>query len=55
MSDRIDPPPTTALDSEPVLPRSAEDETGEGWGELPEHPEADEERYLRDRPPHHEE
>lgn len=50
MSDRERPHP----DPEPVLPNTTQDESAEGWGELPERPDSDEERYLRERPPHHE-
>ncbi|HTY72995.1 MAG TPA: hypothetical protein VMI11_11305 [Actinomycetes bacterium] len=40
------------FDAHPVLPDVTRDESDEGWGESPE---ADDlERYLRERPPHHE-
>lgn len=38
----------------PVLDRITRDEQDEGWGERPTDHEADDERYLRERPPHHE-
>jgi len=45
-----------APDDTPVLPTRSEEETGIGWGEAPEAPEAsepdDDERLRRDRPPH---
>ena len=44
-------------EDEPVLPRRGHDESGPGWGDRPEdaHDDAnDDERYLRERPPHHE-
>ncbi len=40
-----------------VLPDITGDEAGAGWGELPDRPDdrhGDDERYLRERPPHHE-
>jgi predicted DNA-binding transcriptional regulator YafY len=40
-------------DDKPVLPARSEEEAGIGWGEVPE-PD-DDERLLRDRPPHWEE
>jgi hypothetical protein len=36
--------------SRPVLPDVSVDETSEGWGERSED---DDERYLRELPPHH--
>lgn len=37
----------------PVLPSTTSDETAEGWGERADAP-SDDERFLRERPPHHE-
>jgi hypothetical protein len=37
-------------DDKPVLPAQSEEETGVGWGEAPE-PD-DDERLVRERPPH---
>ncbi len=54
MSDPKQPLPAGQPDVQPVLPRRTQDETGEGWGELSDPPDSDEERYLRERPPHHE-
>lgn len=39
-----------------VLPDITGDEVGAGWGESPDRPDdpdGDDERYLRERPPHH--
>jgi hypothetical protein len=66
MTDRARPQPSTGPDRDSVLPRTTRDETAEGWGESPERldsdfdsdsaseSDSDAERYLRERPPHHE-
>jgi hypothetical protein len=40
------------VDHRPVLPTAA-DESDIGWGDLPAGPSADDERILRELPPHH--
>lgn len=53
MSDREQPPPSDRNDRQPVLPRLTRDETGEAWGERRDEDGGEDERYLRERPPHH--
>lgn len=36
-----------------VLPDVSTDETDIGWGDLPDEPGGDDERILREVPPHH--
>jgi hypothetical protein len=48
MTDR----PTQRPHDEKLLPERTLDESPEGWGERPDESD-DEERYLRERPPHH--
>lgn len=36
-----------------VLPNVSTDETDIGWGDLPDEPGGDDERILREVPPHH--
>lgn len=38
----------------PVLAGITRDEQDEGWGDRPAEQDAEDERYLRERPPHHE-
>ncbi|CAN5676621.1 hypothetical protein BH18ACT7_BH18ACT7_01490 [soil metagenome] len=40
-------------DEPPVLPSTPRDESAEGWSERAD-TESDDERFLRERPPHHE-
>jgi hypothetical protein len=55
MSDRRQPePPAAVVDPKAVLPRTTRDETAEEWGESADPRDSDDERYLRERPPHHE-
>jgi len=54
MSDPKQPSSPADTYREPVLPRTTRDETAEGWGEESERADSDDERYLRDLPPHHE-
>ncbi|MBA3418765.1 MAG: hypothetical protein ACR2KO_13130 [Geodermatophilaceae bacterium] len=53
MSDREQPQPSDRNDRQPVLPRLTRDETGEAWGERRDEDGGEDERYLRERPPHH--
>jgi hypothetical protein len=40
-------------DEPPVLPAQTRDDTDAGWGERwRDEPDSDDERYLRERPPH---
>ncbi|WP_269204644.1 hypothetical protein [Motilibacter deserti] len=40
------------MSEQPVLPDTTQDEADEGWGDLPAGRD-DDERILRERPPHH--
>jgi hypothetical protein len=40
-------------DDEPVLPRGADEDRDEAWGDRPRSAERDAEWYRRQRPPHH--
>jgi hypothetical protein len=55
MPDRSDPPPADRRparpDDDPVLPEQSRDDTDLGWGERASQDD-DDERLLRDRPPH---
>jgi hypothetical protein len=46
-----EPLPESARDQAGVLPDTTADERDIGWGDLPE--ESDDDRYLREVPPHH--
>ena len=46
-----EPVPESAGDQAALLPDTTADERDIGWGELPE--ESDDDRYLREFPPHH--
>lgn len=43
--------PAPSDDDAPVIPNRASDDSDEGW-ERAESGDSDDERYLRDRPPH---
>lgn len=44
--------PSRRADDTPVLPDRAGEDRPESWGERPDPEGADDERYLRERPPH---
>jgi hypothetical protein len=46
-------PPKPSGRSEPVLPSVSADESGVGWGDWREEEGDDDERFLREVPPHH--
>ena len=53
--DRVDPPttstpPARTVSSAPLLPTQSREDTDAGWGEYRERD--DDERLIRDRPPH---
>ncbi len=50
-----DNPTPVRREEPPVLPSTTRDESAEGWGERGQaEADSDDERFLRERPPHHE-
>jgi len=45
-------PPAGPADDEPVLPEQTRDDTDGAWGDRPEEDREDDDRFLRERPPH---
>lgn len=43
-----------AREDDPVLPRTADSESDEAWGDRPRSAERDAQWYREQRPPHHE-
>ncbi|CAN5169409.1 hypothetical protein BH20ACT5_BH20ACT5_25810 [soil metagenome] len=48
-----EPRPKEPSPGERALPDTTQDETGAGWGESPADRDGEDERFLRERPPHH--